>query len=142
MEQGFEKRKRIRDELRDFFPKSEVRFSEELIAEPQDSEFLKFHEQELWHLMACHVCVVLDVSPGPAAEIAHFVESAGADRLFILTPNTYEGSRSFPAEIRASANQEFFSEEEFTSCNLVKRVIVRVRQVAFSRMLLDQKFPS
>lgn len=130
-----EKREKIRKELQSYFPRGEIRFSEdpglkEIV--PGASE-LGSHEQELWHLAACDVCVVLDTSKGAGEEIAHFVGSKFAYKLLILTHERYKTVTSFPSSLRQRENQVFYSEEEYKVCSLVERALARVRQVALGK---------
>jgi hypothetical protein len=83
----FEKREKIRHELRTRFASAEVHFSEdpELLAKLEGAATLPSElavpEQELWHLDACDVCVALDTSEGVGEEIAHFVNSPWSYKL-------------------------------------------------------------
>jgi len=140
--EAFEKRMKIRQAIEDAFPNADVRFSEDQSLKQDlqdhlslDTRELEDHEQELWHLGACDVCVVLDTSKGPGEEIAHFTATPFADRLLILTHKQYQGVRSFPASLRKNQNQIFFSDSEYCSCGLVQRVLTRLRQVALGKML-------
>lgn len=86
---GLDKREQIKQRLKDTFKRSEVKFSEELSADPKfkktplGTKDLLPHKQELWHLALCDVCVVLDTSVGPGEEIAHFVETKYGYKMFI-----------------------------------------------------------
>jgi hypothetical protein len=111
-----------------------VRFSEELSQLTPGMADLSFADQELWHLAACDLCIVLDTSKGPGEEIAHFVRSPFAHKLLILTPEMEKGSSGFPASLRENHNQWFFSDEEFEDGSLFERVFVHIRQIALSRM--------
>lgn len=131
----FEKREKIRDELKKNFPYSEVHFSEdpELSDLVPEAPHLPLQQQELWHLAACDLCVVLDTAKGPGEEIAHFTASRYAYKLMILTHQKYENATSFPAALRPTQNQIFYSEHEYDSCSLVGRVIDRVKTVALCK---------
>src|SRR5882672_6227635 len=83
----FEKRQKIKREISKCFVNADVRFSEEL---DLSDDLLGLDQsdlpaQELWHLAACDVCVVLDTSKGAGEEIAYFVSSSFAHKLVILT---------------------------------------------------------
>lgn len=132
----YAKRVKIRDELKAIFPKADIRFSEDnkIKKAVAGAEFLNVAEQELWHLGACSVCIVLDTSKGSGEEIAHFLGSAYAHKLFILTDEKYKGASSFSAALRANLNQVFYSEDEYKSCRCVERVITHVRQVALGQL--------
>jgi hypothetical protein len=134
--QDYAKRVKIREELQKHFHNAEVRFSEDpqLRASIPGVEDLSIPEQELWHLAACDVCVVLNNSPGAAAEIAHFVRSKEAFKLFILTHENYKDSQSFPSMLREKANQVFYDNEAYEQCHLVERAVTRVRQVALGKL--------
>lgn len=113
----YEKRKKIRQVMQENFPKADVRFSEEesLKKIVPGAEDLSTPDQELWHLGACDVCVVLDTSKGAGEEIAHFTNSTEAYKLLIFTHERYRGSTGFPAALRKYNNQIFYSEEEYKS---------------------------
>jgi hypothetical protein len=128
------KREQLRQAIRDRFPNADVRFSEELTDEVPGAANLTFAEQELWHLAACDICVVLDTSEGPGEEIAHFVRSAFAHKLLILTPEENKNASGFPASLRENQNQWFFSDEEFDSGALFERVFAHLRQIALGKM--------
>jgi hypothetical protein len=136
-DEHFEKRKKIREALQGHFPNGEILFSEdEALADlVPDSPRLSVDAQELWHLAACDVCAVLDTSKGAGEEIAHFVGSTLARKLLILTDEKYKDCSSFPASLRKNQNQIFYSEAEYKSCDLVERVVTRVRQVALGKLL-------
>lgn len=130
----FAKREKIRQEIKKHFPRTDVRFSEELEGLLQGAADLSLPEQELWHLAACDVCVVLDTSKGAGEEIAHFSDSAWAHKLLILTHEQYKDVSSFPASLRKNQYQLFYTNEEYDSCSLVERVLVRVRRVALGKL--------
>lgn len=130
----FAKREQLRQAIRTRFSNTDVRFSEELTEEVPGAANLTFAEQELWHLAACDICIVLDTSKGPGEEIAHFVRSAFAHKLLILTPEKDKDSSGFPASLRENQNQWFFSDEEFDNGVLFERVFVRFRQIALCKM--------
>lgn len=134
--QGYEKRQKIRARLQDCFHNAEVRFSEEmdLGEELPGIEDLALHEQELWHLAICDVCVVLDTSKGAGEEIAHFSTSTFAHKLRVLTNVKYKDSTSFPSSLRKYLNQVFYTDEEYDSCSLLDRVVTSVRQVALGKI--------
>ncbi len=131
-----EKRSKLQSEVRRYFRNADVRFSESLnLAETiAGGDQLTIPEQELWHLAACDVCVVLDTSKGAGEEIAHFVNSQLAHKLLILTHERYKNSTSFPAALRAHQNQLFYSDIEYDSCNLIESVLTRVRTVALGKL--------
>lgn len=131
-----EKRLKIQDEIRKCFRNAEVLFSENLnLADSiAGSEQLTIPEQELWHLAACDVCVVLDTSKGSGEEIAHFVSSQLAHKLLILTHERYQKSSSFPSALRANQNQMFYNDSQYESCSLVEYVLTRVRTVALGKL--------
>jgi hypothetical protein len=131
----YRKRVKIRDELRSHFRSADVQFSEDLegtLADvlPAAGKALSLRAKEAWHLAACHICVVLDVSPGAQAEIAYFTDSAWDGRLMVLAPEKYKGSASFPADLRKNKNIVFYGKGEFDTCDLVKRVIERTQNIA------------
>jgi len=129
-----EKRLKLQNEVRRCFHNADVRFSENLnLAESiVGGDQLTIPEQELWHLAACDVCVVLDTSKGAGEEIAHFVGSHLAHKLLILTHERYRNSTSFPAALRANHNQLFYTDIQYVSCSLVEIVLTRVRTVAWA----------
>jgi len=131
-----EKRLKLQNEVRRCFHNADVRFSENLnLAESiVGGDQLTIPEQELWHLAACDVCVVLDTSKGAGEEIAHFVGSHLAHKLLILTHERYRNSTSFPAALRANHNQLFYTDIQYVSCSLVEIVLTRVRTVALGKL--------
>jgi len=131
-----EKRLKIQDEIRRCFKNAEVLFSENLNLGDSiaGGEQLTIPEQELWHLAACDVCVVLDTSKGAGEEIAHFVSSHLAHKLLILTHERYQKSSSFPSALRANQNQMFYNDTQYESCSLVEYVLTRVRTVALGKL--------
>ena len=130
----FQKREKIRDEIQNRFKHADVRFSEDLEGASPLFRDLTLPEQELLHLAACDVCVVLDTSKGAGEEIAHFVNSAYARKLLILTHEQYRGAESFPAALRDYGNQLFFTDQEYEQCSLVERAVNRVAVVAFKKI--------
>ena len=128
------KRLKVRETLATTFPKASIHFSEDraLKQAVRGAKYLSIPEQELWHLTACNVCIVLDTSKGSGEEIAHFVGSGHAHKLLILTHEQYKGSTSFPAALRKRQNQIFYSEDDYRSCKCVEQIIARVRQVALA----------
>lgn len=129
-----QKREKIRQEIKGCFRNADVQFSEDLVKTVPGYEFLSLPEQELWHLVGCDVCVVLDNSKGPGEEIAHFAGTVHAYKLIILTHEKYKDISSFPASIREYCNQFFYNDEQYDTCTLVERVITRLRQVALAKM--------
>ena len=131
------KRLKLHDEVRTCFRNADVRFSEDLnlVEALPGSDQLTIPEQELWHLGACDICVVLDTSEGAGEEIAHFVTSRDANKLFILTHERYKHSTSFPAALRQNQNQLFYSDAQYESCSLIQAVLARARTVALGKMM-------
>jgi hypothetical protein len=130
----YAKREKIRQQIKQAFINADVRFSEDLENEIPGSKDLTLPEQELLHLAACDICLVLDVSKGAGEEIAHFTGSAFAHKLVILTHEKYRDTTSFPAALRKYENQLFYSNEEYNHCHLVERVLSRVRLIAIGKM--------
>ena len=130
----FQKREKVRHEVKHRFKNADVQFSEKLTKVVPGFDDLTLPEQELIHLAACDICVVLDTSKGAGEEIAHFVGSAYAHKLVILTHERYKGVSSFPASMRKYGNQLFYNDEEYDACFLVERVTTRIRQVAIAKM--------
>ena len=129
------KRQKLREMLKKEFHRSEVRFSEDDELKQSTTENLPIQGQELIHLMACDVCVVLDTSKGAGEEIAHFVKSKVAHKLIILTHEKYEESQSFPAALRRHHYQLFYSDEEYESCSFSERVTSHVKNVALDKYI-------
>ena len=132
----FEKRRKIREEVRRCFHNADVRFSEEidLTQTLPGIDEQGYPSQELWHLAACDVCVVLDTSSGAGEEIAHYVGSREAYKLLILTHERHQRSTNFPAAIRRHQNQLFYSDQQYASCNLVEHVLTRLRTIALGKL--------
>ncbi len=132
----FEKRLKIKREISHCFNNADIRFSEELDLTGMlpGIDQLEFPAQELWHLSACDLCVVLDTSKGAGEEIAHFVGSQHAHKLLILTHERYESLTNFPAALRKHQNQMFYSDEEYFTCNLVEQVLTRIKTIALGKL--------
>lgn len=133
----FEKRRKIQDEVKKCFRNADVSFSEELNfsdAMPGGDQ-LTIPQQELWHLAACDVCIVLDTSKGAGEEIAHFVGSHMAYKLLILTHEKYRTLNTFPRAIREHQNQVFYTDSQYETCSLVEFVLTRIRTVALGRLM-------
>ena len=91
--------------------------------------------QEEYQLAAADACVVLDTSAGPAAEVAYFSRSPLKYKLIVFTHERHKGTESFPAKLREGLEHHFYSEDEYTSCSLVGRVLNRIRHVALGKLL-------
>ena len=130
----FQKRQKIRYEINGRFKNADVQFSEHLDGLVPGADDLSLPEQELIHLAACDVCVVMDTSKGAGEEIAHFVRSAYAHKLVIFTHERYKDTSSFPASLRKYGNQFFYNDTEYEACSLVDRVMTRIHQVAIARL--------
>jgi hypothetical protein len=132
-----EKRLKLKQEIFKCFRNAEVLFSEDLnLADAlPGSESWTFQAQQLWHLAACDVCVILDTSSGAGEEVAHFVGSPYAYKLLILTHESLQHSGGFPASLRRCQNQIFYNDEQYVTCNLVEHVIARIKTVALGRLL-------
>jgi hypothetical protein len=132
----FEKRKKIREEVCKCFPNADVRFSEDLHLDETlpGLDEKDFAAQEIWHLAACDVCVVLDTSRGAGEEIAFYSRSPDAHKLLILTHEKYEFVTSFPAALRKNQNQLFYDDQQYDTCNLVEHVLSRIRTVALGKL--------
>ncbi len=132
----FEKRQKIKRQVGERFRNAEVIFSEDVDLEKILPGYgqMNYIDQESWHLAACDVCVVLDTARGAGEEIAHFVRSAHAPKLLILTHEKHKGSTGFPADIRRYENQLFYDDQEFESCDLIQRVLTRVYTAAMQKL--------
>lgn len=132
----FEKRQKIKREIVSCFFNADVRFSEELesssgvVAVDQSD----IPTQELWHLAASDLCVVLDTSKGAGEEIAYFARSLHAHKLLILTHEAFARSNSFPAALRKYNNQVFYDDDQYVTCNLVEKVLDRIRVLALDKI--------
>ncbi|MGH8478245.1 MAG: hypothetical protein ACREXK_01370 [Gammaproteobacteria bacterium] len=130
-----EKRRKIRQALEEHFSKSEVRFSEELKQLVPGADDIGIGEQEEYQLALSDACVVLDMSAGPAAEIAYFARSPLKHKLIVFTHDRHKGSESFPAQLREGLEHHFYSDAEYASCSLVERVCDRMRHAALGKLL-------
>lgn len=132
------KRVQIRDRLREVFKKADVQFSEDI--EGVTREAFEDTDNKLSHvdleqvqLMACDVCIVLDGSPGAAAEIAVYSRSADCGKLCVFTPEKYKNVASFAGEVRRHLHLEHYTDEEYAKCSLVARAVTHVRNVAVKK---------
>lgn len=132
----YAKRVQVRERIQSAFRYAEVFFSEELdkLNFIEGAEVLSLAERELWHLATGDICVVLDTSAGAAAEIAYFLGSPYGRKLLILTHEQYQNTTSFPGALRAQGNQLFYTNDEYTSCQLSEKIIARLRQIALNKM--------
>ena len=80
----YAKREKIRQQINHAFVNADVRFSEDLGNETPGGKDLTLPEQELLHLAACDICLVLDVSQGAGEEIAHFAGSVWQPRMISI----------------------------------------------------------
>jgi hypothetical protein len=133
----YEKRLKLKQEIFKSFRNAEVIFSEEidLTGALPGSENWTFQAQQLWHLAACDVCVILDTSKGAGEEVAHFVGSTYAHKLLILTHESLQQSGGFPESLRQFQNQMFYNDDQYVTCNLVEQVIARIKTVALGKLL-------
>lgn len=127
------KLEKMQDSITKEFEEASVAFSESLPV--LDLQGLSVPEQELWHLAACDLCIVLDTTKGPGEEIAHFVSTKYASKLFILTNEKHKNALSFPAELRKLGYQQFYSDKEYQSCNLINRVISRLTHIGLRKFI-------
>lgn len=132
----FEKRQKIEQEINKCFHNADVRFSEslDLTSILPGIDQVDFPAQELWHLAACDVCVVLDTSKGAGEEIAYYVGSQHAHKLLILSHEKHKSSTGFPAALRKHQNQVFYNDQQYDSCNLVEHVLTRIKLVALGKL--------
>lgn len=130
------KRRKIQQEIHTCFRNADVRFSEDLDLNDALTglEQLTIPQQELWHLAACDVCIVLDTSKGAGEEIAHFVGSHLAHKLLVLTHEKYRDLTNFPGVLRKHQNQMFYNDLQYDTCSLVEDVLTRVRTVALGKL--------
>jgi len=133
-EEQHAKREKIRQQITHAFINADVRFSEDLENKIPGSKDLTLPEQELLHLAACDICLVLDVSKGAGEEIAHFIGSGFGHKLVILTHERYKDATSFPAALRKYENQLFFNDDEYEHCYLVERILYRIRLLAIGKL--------
>jgi hypothetical protein len=135
-QEHYEKRLKIQQELHRCFQNADILFSEKLNLSESlaGTDQLTIPQQELWHLAACDVCIVLDTSKGAGEEIAHFVGSHLAYKLLILTHEKYQTSTGFPSALRKHQNQMFYTDTQYESCSLVEHVLTRVRTVALGKL--------
>jgi hypothetical protein len=134
-EEHHEKRLKIVDEVKTAFPESEIYLGEDPTwrrAIP-GSKNLSVPEQELWQLGACDACVVLDSSQGPGEEIAQMLQTRFGTKMLIFTHSKNRKSSGFPAYVRETGVQLFYTETEYASCRLVDKVVARLRQVALRK---------
>jgi hypothetical protein len=132
----FEKRLKMKQEISKSFRNADIRFSEDLEMDAVLPGIgrLGFPDQELWHLSACDMCIVLDTSVGAGEEIAHYVGTNHAYKLLILTHEKYENSTSFPRSLRKHQNQLFYNDQEYLTCRLVEQVLTRINTVALGKL--------
>lgn len=132
----YEKRLKFKNEIAGCFPNADVRFSEEidLTAALPGIDGLDYPSQELWHLAACDLCVVLDTSKGAGEEVALFSQSRYAYKLLILTHERHKLSTDFPAALRRYQNQIFYNDRQYDTCDLVEQVLTRIKIAALGKI--------
>ncbi len=66
------------------------------------------------------------------------VQSKNCRKLFVLTHEKYRDAASFPADIRKAALQEFYSADEYESCDLVRRAIGRAAYLGLAQLIYER----
>ena len=137
----YEKRLKLKQELKSEFVKAEVFFSEDTDLDKKfdrvngSYNYMPQHSKQQFQMDACDVCIVLDTSKGPAEEIAFALSNPkNLLKLFILTPERHKGNNSFSSKTREGFPfHSFYTQEEYDKCNLVQRAMAHIFHLIVSR---------
>ena len=139
--QGYAKREKIRSEIKQRFPNSEVYFSEDKELGHVTSDLGDPLIEEIVHANAADIIIALDVSRGSQisrgvqAEIDFLSQDASiAKKLWVLIPDRFAPLSGFVKQILNGIEVEFYSDAEFNDCTLasdkcVGKVLARAHRL-------------
>lgn len=137
---GYQQREKMRSSLQRYFPHAAVHFSEdEEMWKGKWFEKLHYTDQELIHLAACDVCVVLATSDGPKAEIAHYLPTPYVRKFLVLIHEKEKDSHGFLQGLRSKENvlEVHFKDEDYTSGDLIQLALPHLCNIALRVRLRD-----
>jgi len=133
------KRQMIREKLEAEFPKSTINFSEDVSIDQQlqraHHDYDNFSQtlKQTLQLDLCDACIILDSSAGPREECGLALKnSANYQKVFVLTHQKHQFTKSICSEIRANFKSYFYSDQEFIDCNLTDRAVDHVIFIALT----------
>jgi hypothetical protein len=138
---AYQKRKKIKEELKVKFPCAEVYFSE-------DKEMIKISEgihgqirREALQAKLSDLVLMLDISRGVDLELDHFIPTYPwfRDKVYIFLPEEYVSTTGLVADVLEKVPRcqiEGFTKDEFDSCKVASEKAVRiVDNVALEKIL-------
>jgi hypothetical protein len=135
---GYAKRCLIRKELRENFPRAEIKFSEEL---KETITIRGTIPQETVHAASADLVIILDISRGADLELDHFTKySWFRKKVWLFVPQEYLDSAGLVAEVFKlipKDQRQGFTTEEFERCDVAKRMSVDVVTTVATLKLLE-----
>ncbi|QDT27866.1 hypothetical protein Enr10x_32010 [Gimesia panareensis] len=126
-DKNYSKREDIKRELQQRFPEADVFFSEEKQARKQTrNSYPSLIDEELAHATAADIIFALDTSKGVGEEISVYSEySQIRGKLIVLSHVKYRRVNTFPAALRRCLHLEYYSDEDYSSCNIAKKICTK-----------------
>jgi hypothetical protein len=129
---AYEKRLKIKNHLREKFPRAEVFLSEdlkELVMERQ--EILK---AQAIQAKIAHLILILDLGRGVDLEIDYFIPAYPwfREKAYVFLPERYVSKKGLVTEVLGKLEDSHiigFSEQEFESCKLVTEMSVQLADI-------------
>ena len=135
---AYEKRTLIRDHLAASFGDENVRLSEDSAFQGYVQEYGEF-AAEAMEAQAVDAVVIFDTSVGPHTELTKF-EDILRGKSIVFVPHAHKESRSFAATAYDVLKVEGYTEEEFQSCNSIRRKANNFAQALRMKKFERQRF--
>jgi hypothetical protein len=139
---SYDKRCLIRKELRENFPRAEVKFSEELKEELKETITIRGTiPQETVHAASADLVIILDISRGADLELDHFAKySWFRKKVWLLVPQKYLDTAGLVAEVFnliPKGQRQGFTDEQFERCDVAKQMSVDIVMTVAALKLLE-----
>jgi len=133
----FPKRQAIVDRVKRDLPNVDIRMSEDKdLKILTGGRFLDEQDEEGAQALIADAIIALDASRGAGEEIAKYSNSSKiATKMFVLTPEKYVGSGSFPDLVRKGLKCYPYSDDEFNNDKLGDICVEFLRAVILRKIL-------
>lgn len=133
--EGYKKRCQIRRALQENFPRSEIKFSEELDID----ETMGLLRGEAVQAKIFDAVIILPISHGSYFELYYYSGKYSwfREKVWVLAPEEYLDTKSIAAEVlKLFPNKVSYTVEEFKRCDTTKKSVNIATAVAVDKLLI------
>lgn len=130
----YNKRKQIRNDIKNKFPNADPFFPEERMDMKEFSFLETVEKKEGAMTVASGAILALETSDGPRQEVARYVHIA-PEKFLLMIPKQYESAPGYAPLLRKGVKKHGFTEKDVEECNLVQVCVDFVLSVAWNKFI-------